>query len=76
MSDNVRAEIHQIFVDHFFEPEAQRPLLDQLSSLELVHLVTELEKRFKVSIGALEINESSFKDFQSLAEFIQRKSGS
>lgn len=73
MTQNEAEKIKFIMVSHFPSALESDSLLDSLSSLELVHLVTELESAFKISISALEINDSTFKNIESLTEFVHNK---
>jgi hypothetical protein len=70
---NNKEKLISIFSNRVTDFEPHVPLMDQLNSLEIFSLVSEIEKSFSVHFYPIEINENSFFNIDSLHSAIEKK---
>lgn len=73
MSTDTRSRIQKILQKNFANLDPAENIVRQLSSIDLVTLVSYLEDEFKITVHAVEFDQEIFASIEGLTQFIDDK---
>ncbi len=73
IKDNSAEELPAFLKQTFPELHLDRPIHLQLSSIDMVHLVSAIEKHFNIEIDHKDIKKGFLKDFETTLSVLKEK---
>jgi acyl carrier protein len=73
MSTDTQERVHKVLAANFAGLDSKSPIYKQLSSIDLVSLISYLESEFNISIHAIEYDQSFFETEETIARFVAGK---
>ena len=73
MTTDTRARIQKVLQKHFAGLNFSESIARQLSSIDLVTLVSYLEDEFKITVHAVEFDQDIFASIEGITAFVDSK---